>query len=484
MMSVLAAFIYWVIVTLWLAVLATICIAYVRNPRTFGTARLLLAVLTIDTTRNIIENTYFGLYFGAQYGLFPSEMIGVLGKPHLLIIPKIINVVAALTVIGLLLWGWLPKAAKERAEAEDAARTARDRLFDAIESLNDTFRLFDSDGRLLICNGRYREMHPAAAALAAPGVSYETLLCADLRESDGSHGQTGPADMEDTLQRYRSADGSPAIRRLGDTWLMSRVRRTRDGAILVIETDITELKRVDVAKDELIATVSHELRTPLTSIRGALAALGVDGVTSQPNNRGKMLALAERNCTRLMRIVDDLLDVAKIAADGMKLDLQSVSLAALLQQTVEQRGSSAPNVRLVVSDCTRNVQLIADPLRIQQAIDNLISNAAKFSNEGSPIDLTLDRHEEFLRVSVKDNGVGIPESFHGRLFEAFTQANSSSTRLKGGAGLGLHLVKKIVDAHFGKIGFASTEGRGALFYIDLPLAMPVIENPAICELLA
>jgi diguanylate cyclase (GGDEF)-like protein/PAS domain S-box-containing protein len=117
-MSLIAALIYWVIVALWLAVLAAVCVAYVRNPRTFGAARLLLAVLAIDTTRNIVENLYFGLYFGAQYGLFPGAIVGVLGQPHLLIIPKVINVAAAFGVLCLLLWRWLPTASKERADAE------------------------------------------------------------------------------------------------------------------------------------------------------------------------------------------------------------------------------------------------------------------------------------------------------------------------------------------------------------------------------
>jgi diguanylate cyclase (GGDEF)-like protein/PAS domain S-box-containing protein len=117
-MQLFAALTYWVIVALWLAVLGTVCIAYLRNPRTFGATRLLLAVLAIDTSRNIIENLYFGLYFGGQYGLFPGEIVAVLGIPQLLIIPKVINVAAACFVLGLLLLRWLPDASKERANAE------------------------------------------------------------------------------------------------------------------------------------------------------------------------------------------------------------------------------------------------------------------------------------------------------------------------------------------------------------------------------
>src|SRR2546423_1644178 len=111
-MKVTAALIYWGIVGLWLAVLAIVIVAYLRNPRTFGATRLLLAVVAIDTARNIVENLYFGLYFGAQYGLFPGAIVGVLGNPNLLIIPKLINVGAACAVLGLLLMRWLPAAVR------------------------------------------------------------------------------------------------------------------------------------------------------------------------------------------------------------------------------------------------------------------------------------------------------------------------------------------------------------------------------------
>ena len=107
-MTLVAALIYWVIVALWALVLGTVVFFYVRNPRAFGTTRLLLAVVAVDTFRNIIENVYFGLYFGGQYGLFSHEFVEVLGQPWLLIVPKILNVIAALTVLGLLLCCWMP----------------------------------------------------------------------------------------------------------------------------------------------------------------------------------------------------------------------------------------------------------------------------------------------------------------------------------------------------------------------------------------
>lgn len=117
-MSLAAALIYWIIISLWLAVLSTLCVAFLRNPRTFGPVRLLLSVIAIDTARNIIENLYFGLYFGGQYGLFPASIVGVLGNPSYLILPKVMNVVAAGSVLGLLMLRWLPQALKERADLD------------------------------------------------------------------------------------------------------------------------------------------------------------------------------------------------------------------------------------------------------------------------------------------------------------------------------------------------------------------------------
>ena len=118
-MSLAAALIYWVIVTLWAAVFALIVVSYVRNPRVFGTTRLLLAVVAIDTLRNIFENLYFGVYFGGQYGLFPSEVVTVLGRPLLLILPKLLNVMAGSVVLGLLLLRWLPRAVREKQVSQE-----------------------------------------------------------------------------------------------------------------------------------------------------------------------------------------------------------------------------------------------------------------------------------------------------------------------------------------------------------------------------
>lgn len=164
-MSLAAALVYWVIIFIWLAVLVTVSVAYFRNARTFGNARLLLIVVAIDTFRNIIENLYFGFYFGALYGLFPAAIIGVLGEPVLLILPKLINVVAAFIVLSLLLLRWLPLAQREKAQADTEVREKSDALTQEIEEQR---RLFETSVDMIVVTDPARvikRISPSCAAI-------------------------------------------------------------------------------------------------------------------------------------------------------------------------------------------------------------------------------------------------------------------------------------------------------------------------------
>jgi diguanylate cyclase (GGDEF)-like protein/PAS domain S-box-containing protein len=164
-MSLAAALIYWVIIALWLAVLATVGIAFYRNPRTFGTTRLLLSVLTIDTFRNVAENLYFGLYFGGQYGLFSASIVGVLGNPTYLILPKVMNVIAACAVLGLLVLKWLPLASKERSEADADIRIKSDALYQEAEERR---QLFETSPELILitdAKGKLARVSPSSLSI-------------------------------------------------------------------------------------------------------------------------------------------------------------------------------------------------------------------------------------------------------------------------------------------------------------------------------
>jgi diguanylate cyclase (GGDEF)-like protein/PAS domain S-box-containing protein len=179
-MKLVAALIYWAIVALWLAVLGAVITSYIRNFRTFGATRLLLIVLAIDTLRNIVENVYFGLFFGAQYGLFPGALAGVLGNPKLLILPKVINVGAALVVLALLMHRWLPAALRERADADENIRQKSDALRQESE---DRRRLFETSLDLIfITDRRGMFVQVSPSSLAILGYSPSEMIGRSARE--------------------------------------------------------------------------------------------------------------------------------------------------------------------------------------------------------------------------------------------------------------------------------------------------------------
>jgi len=247
---------------------------------------------------------------------------------------------------------------------------------------------------------------------------------------------------------------------------------TISGFLGVIE-DVTLAREMDRMKSEFTAVVSHELRTPLTSIRGSLGLiLGAMAENLAPKVRD-LLEIAQSNCERLVLLINDILDIEKFSAGQMRFNAQTVSLADTLLQAVEANEGYARkfNVRIELTPAPPDWQVNVDPDRFIQVMANLLSNAAKYSPAGGTVRVWCEPRGEALRINVRDDGPGIPAAFRGRMFEKFSQADSSATREKGGTGLGLHIARRFVEHMQGRIGFESEVGRGATFWIDFPRAM-------------
>jgi signal transduction histidine kinase/DNA-binding response OmpR family regulator len=242
--------------------------------------------------------------------------------------------------------------------------------------------------------------------------------------------------------------------------------------------DITERKKVERMKNEFVSTVSHELRTPLTSIRGSLGLItgGVAGpISDQVKN---LLTIAYNNCERLVRLINDILDIEKMESGGMVFQLRAVPLLPLVRQVIDANQAFAEKFHINVAleataPCiwSDDVMVTADSDRLTQALTNLLSNAIKFSHDGGRVTLRCREEGEHVRIEVVDNGSGIPKEFQSRIFGKFAQADSSDTRQKGGTGLGLNIVKKIVEEMKGTIGFDTQEGKGTTFYFTIPLVL-------------
>jgi len=237
-------------------------------------------------------------------------------------------------------------------------------------------------------------------------------------------------------------------------------------------THHVEQHRLDRLQDQFIATVSHEVRTPLTSINGSLALLTAGLLERQPERAERMLRIAAANADRLVRLVDDLLDVERLGSGRAALDLQDCAPAAVVERATHAMLSVAHARRIVLlieSAIEPTHQVRADAVRLEQVLRNLIDNALKYSPAETTVHVRVEASDKDVRFSVRDHGAGIAPDKIGLIFERFQQADMSDARPAGGAGLGLAISKGIVEAHGGMIGVDSVgEGAGSTFWFVIP----------------
>lgn len=235
--------------------------------------------------------------------------------------------------------------------------------------------------------------------------------------------------------------------------------------------DISVRKGMERLKDEFVSTVSHELRTPLTSIAGALGLLiaGPAG-TTLPESATRLLAIAHANSQRLVRLVNDILDIEKIEAGKVVFDFQRLNVRSLVEQAIEANDGFAESydVHVRLAETPSVCTVWADPDRLVQVVTNLLSNAIKFSPKGGEVTVAIEPRDESVRISVRDNGPGIPAEFRSHIFQKFAQADATDARPKSGTGLGLSIARQIAIRLGGHVGFDDAPGGGAIFHLDLP----------------
>jgi signal transduction histidine kinase/DNA-binding response OmpR family regulator len=233
---------------------------------------------------------------------------------------------------------------------------------------------------------------------------------------------------------------------------------------------IGERKRIERLKDEFVATVSHELRTPLTSIVGALGLLTNSAAGKLPDPAPRLLTVAYTNSQRLVRLLNDILDIEKMESGKVVFDLKRVEVRLLLEQAIEANRGFAEgyDVRVRIDPASPAVDVRADADRLMQVVTNLLSNAIKFSPPGKEVVVAIETRSKTVRISVRDHGHGVPDEFKPRIFGKFAQADGTDARQKGGTGLGLSIVKEIVTRLDGTVGFEDAPGGGTIFHVELP----------------
>lgn len=336
-----------------------------------------------------------------------------------------------------------------------------------LETATDAFLLHNFDGEILDVNNQTcRSLGYSREKLLSMSV-FDVVVGSSIEISNElwSSLNEGEAIFVEDLHRRKDGTTFPVEAGVG------LITMGYDSLITVLARDVTERKRIDKMKNEFISTVSHELRTPLTSIRGSLGLLIGGAVSDLPEAAKEMLRVASNNTERLLFLINDILDIQKIESDELEMEFEEMDVFPYLQQAVNENMVYAEQygVRFILHPTDKQLRVSANKDRLMQVMVNLLSNAAKFSFENGQIEIsTTLPTPDTVRVSVVDHGQGIPEELYSKLFDKFTQGDSSDTRTKGGTGLGLNISKAIISRHGGEINFKSEINAGTTFYFDLP----------------
>ena len=366
----------------------------------------------------------------------------------------------------------------DRKRAEDALRESEEKLRLLADTIPQLAWMARPDGHIFWYNRRWYEY---------------TGTTPDQMEGWGWQSVHDPETLPKVLERWQGsiASGEPfdmvfPLKGADDQFrpFLTRVNPLRDegGRILYwfgTNTDISDIKRMEEAlrdadrrKDEFLATLAHELRNPLAPIRNSLQILKMPRVDAATVERSR--DMMERQVHHLVRLVDDLLDVSRVMRGKIELRRERIELATVVARAVEtvQPLVDAQGHELSVGLPTESLLLDADPVRLAQVVGNLLTNAAKYTEASGRIWLTAERDGDEAVLRVRDNGIGISPNMLPRIFELFVQVDHASTKAQGGLGIGLTLVKNLVEMHNGTVEARSDGlGRGSEFAVRLPLVV-------------
>jgi PAS domain S-box-containing protein len=435
--------------TVWLLSPVALVVLWVRRPRSLLDLWLMVVMFVwfFDVGLSAVLNAGrfdLGFYVGRIYGLLAATFV-------------LLMLLLDTAVLYAQLVYLLGAEEQERLRVADRHR-----------------RLFETSLELILVTdrrGRFIEVSPSSVSIL--GYRPEEIT-----------GRTGieflhPDDVETTRSEMRQARRGRLMRNFETRYVhkdgqfvtlaWSGVWSEIEQLHFFIGRDVTEAKRTERLKNEFVATVSHELRTPLTAIAGSLGLLTGRGAERLADPR-RLLMIAQANSQRLLSLVNDILDIERIEGDRMVFDFQQVEVKPLIEGAIEATRVFAETLDVMVrlDDRAADVTICTDANRLTQVVANLLSNAVKFSPRDQEVVVTIEATDDRISIAVRDYGPGIPDEFKARVFEKFVQVDASDTRLRGGAGLGLSIVKRLMIGLGGDVRHDAPQGGGTIFRIDLP----------------
>jgi signal transduction histidine kinase/DNA-binding response OmpR family regulator/HAMP domain-containing protein len=375
---------------------------------------------------------------------------------------------------------------------------ARTRLTDAIETISEGFSLYDADDKLVIFNSKYKNHFAAHADIIEPGTTFETIVRTAtergvIDDAEGGH----EAWLAERIAQHKAPSSTHLQHRSDGRWIQVSERKTAEGGVVATYADITELKQREAelaaardaadeanrTKSSFLANMSHELRTPLNAIIGYSEILQEDAADKDDKSTIDDLQKIESAGRHLLGLINNILDLSKIEAGKMDVFIEPVDVPALVKEVVSiVKPLTDQNENAIEVICPADIgSFRSDQTKIKQCLLNLLSNASKFTSKGR---LTLAVAREGgaqVRFAVSDTGLGMTPEHLGRVFQAFSQADASTTKRFGGTGLGLAITKHFCTMLGGDVTVESTPGKGSTFTIRLPDqgAPPVaVETPA------
>jgi len=349
---------------------------------------------------------------------------------------------------------------KKLQDAQETTEGERRKLSSVLAYMTDGVIATDRKGRIILIN------EPATTML---NVTRETVLSQPIVSVLGIEDRYTFTDLleeKESVTLDFSTKDKPYILRANFS-VIQKETGFMNGLITVLH-DITEQEKIEEERREFVANVSHELRTPLTTMRSYLEAL-TEGAMNDQELAPKFLQVTQEETERMIRLVNDLLQLSKMDSKDYRLDKDWINFTDYFNRIIDRfELTKVPSIIIKRVIPQKSIFVEFDQDKMTQVLDNLISNALKYSPEGGTITCQVEEQDEKIIVSISDEGVGIPKDSINRIFDRFYRVDKARTRKLGGTGLGLAIAKEMVQAHKGKIWVESKEGEGTTFYFSLP----------------